>query len=73
MNAHWIFKLYKCNDGTYRNLSRFCSNCQCGPLDYVRPYPSNEWYCHGCGAHMVEEPEFMFEDEKTTHNAYKWE
>ena len=73
MNAHWIFKLYKCEDETYTSLTCFCSNCCCNPLNRGTFYPSEECYCHSCGAHMTEEPEFMFEDEKTMYNAYKWE
>lgn len=73
MNAHWILQLRKPEgEEEFTNASYRCSNCRSAPIDTNKHYPLYERYCHGCGAHMIEEP--VIEVEKYNYEAvYKWE
>lgn len=73
MNAHWILQLRKYEgEEEFSSASYRCSNCRSVPIDTNKRYPLYERYCHGCGAHMIEEP--VIEIEKYNNDAiYKWE
>lgn len=73
MNAHWILQLRKPEgEKEFISASFRCSNCRCVPMDTNRHYPLYEHYCHGCGAHMVENPTIEI-SEYNNDKIYKWE
>lgn len=74
MNAHWILQLRKYEgEEEFSGAGYRCSNCRSVPIDTNKYYPLYERYCHGCGAHMIEEPVVKIEEYNYDDNEFKWE